>query len=93
MAEYQITCITKRDRMNSHEHITHVGNSSWTPKTRTREEIIELINGGDKFYVLDSYTGNRAYVYVVTPGNGRSQYIQTYADGVWKDNLLSLPEC
>jgi hypothetical protein len=93
MAEYQITCITKPNRMSLHEHITHVGNSSWTPKTITRETVIQLINEGHNFFVIDPNIGKKVYVRVVTPGLGRAQYIQTYADGIPTDNLLSLPEC
>jgi len=93
MAEYQITCITKPNRTSPHEHITHVGNKLWNPKTITRERAIQLIDDGDSFFVTDPNTGKKAYVRIVTPGGGRDQYIQTYADGIPTDNLLSLPEC
>ena len=29
MADVQITCVNKPDRMSPHEHITHVGNPGW----------------------------------------------------------------
>ena len=92
MAEYRITCITKKDRLSKHEHITHVGNSSWTPKTRTREKVIELISEGHKFYVTDSKTGKTSYVGIVRE-KGKAPFLRTHADGYWNDNLLSLPEC
>jgi hypothetical protein len=42
--------------------------------------------------VIDAQ-GNRSEVGVVNPGNGRARYVRTFADGVWNDNLLALPEC
>jgi hypothetical protein len=33
-----------------------------------------------------------AWVGVRTSAAG-NKFLQTYADGVWKDNLLALPEC
>ena len=41
------------------------------------------------FYTLVG--GKRADVGVVNGANGK--YVRTYADGVWNDNLLALPEC
>lgn len=90
MADARVTCITKPDRFSSHEHITHVGGRDWK---WTREKVIESIdNKTNTFHVIDAQ-GHRAEVGVVNPGNGRARYLRTYADGVWNDNLLALPEC
>lgn len=89
MANCRITHIRKKDRMSSHEHITHAGN----PPTWywTRDQIIKSINDKtNTFYVLEN--GNRSEVGVVYPTDGRSPFIRTYADGKWSDNLLALPE-
>ena len=92
MADCQITCITKPDRMNRHEHITHVGNPS-VPWVWPREQVIESINQGtNTFYVLDPISGKRADVGVRVESN-KSPYLQTYSDGDWNNNLLSLDEC
>lgn len=91
MADIQVTCITKPNRMSAHEHITHLGGGGmkWT-----REEIIRFIDAKlNTFFVTDPATGKRSYVGVVRPTDGRAPYLQTYADGVWNNNLLSLPEC
>lgn len=91
MADARITCI-KKPLIGTHEHITHVGNPTdgWT---WTVPEVIRSIEAGtNTFYVLDSRTGKRANVGVVRPNN-HPPYIRTYADGVWSDNLLSLPQC
>lgn len=91
MADCRITHIRKKDRMSAHEHITHVGNLD-SPWIWTREAVIASINAKtNSFYVQEK--GKRSEVGVVNPGNGRSPYLRTHADGYWNDNLLSLPEC
>jgi len=91
MADVQVTCITKPAVFSSHEHITHIGGVGWR---WTREDVIRSIEAKtNTFYVIDPATGARAYVGVVRPADQRSAYIQTYSDGVWRDNLLSLPQC
>lgn len=89
MPDCRITHITKKNRLSAHEHITHAGNpNSWY---WTREQIIESINNkSNTFYVFEK--GNKSYVNVVNPTDGRAPFLRTYADGVWNDNLLSLPE-
>lgn len=89
MADCRITHITKKNRQSAHEHITHAGN----PPTWywNREDIIESINNKtNTFYVMEK--GNRSNVGVVNPTDGRSPFLRTYADNVWNDNLLALPE-
>lgn len=88
MADVQVTCITKPHVQSPHEHITHLGGPSWI---WTREQVIQSIDDGtNTFYVLDPSTGKRANVGVVRPRDGRAPFLQTYADGDWNNNLLSL---
>jgi len=78
--------------MSGHEYITHVGNPSagWV---WTREDVIKSIEAKtNTFYVLDPISGKRANVGVIRE-NGRLPFIQTYADGDWNNNLLSLNSC
>ena len=90
MADARVTCINKPDRFSRHEHITHLGGSEWK---WTREEVIRSIDSRtNTFYVLDAQ-GNRSDVGVVDPGGARARFVRTFADGVWNDNLLALPEC
>ena len=90
MANCRITCIEKADHNGGYGHITHAGNQpTWL---WTVEAIIDSIDRKtNTFYVEDS-RGHRAYVGVQRP-SGRRPYIQTYADGVWTDNLLALDAC
>jgi len=90
----QVTCITKPSPLSVHEHITHVGNPTvgwvWTV-----EKVIKAIEDRtDTFYVVDPKTYREAEVKVVYRRiTGKPPYIQTYADGDWKNNLLSLNQC
>jgi hypothetical protein len=91
MADVQVTCITKPYPESRHEHITHLGGRTWK---WTREDVIASIEAStNTFYVLDPRTGKRDNVGVVRPRDGRAPFVQTYADGVWTDNLLSLNQC
>jgi hypothetical protein len=92
-AVYEILCITKSDRFNPHERITHVGgrNNDGTAWRITQPDAIAGIESGKwGFYV--SRGGNVARVIVATSRYGH-KYLKTEADGEQPDNLLSLPEC
>lgn len=87
MSDVQITCINKQPRDNPHEGITHLGGETWK---WTRQQVIDSIKARtNTFYTL--VAGKRAEVGVVKGPNG--DYVRTYADGVWNDNLLALAEC
>lgn len=94
MADCQITCIIKPNRNSAHEHITHVGNKTTANWMWPREDVVNSIEQKtNTFYVLDPVNGKRSEVGVVHPRDGRSPFLQTYSDGDWNNNLLSLPEC
>ena len=87
MSDLQVTCINKQPRSNPHEGITHLGGAGWK---WTRQQVITSINQRTHtFYTR--VNGRRADVGVVDGPNG--PYVRTYADNVWNDNLLALPEC
>lgn len=87
MADAQITCINKPHRESKHESITHLGGATWR---WPRQQVIDSINAGtNTFYTM--VNGKRANIGVIDAPNG--QYVRTYADDVWNDNLLALPEC
>jgi hypothetical protein len=92
MPEFQVTCITKPDRMSRHEHITHIGNldNHWR---MTREEAIRRIDAKqENFYTVERISGRKMYIGVVRE-TGKYPYLRTHADGKWNDNLLALEEC
>ena len=87
MADARVICITKPDRHSKHEGITHLGGQGWK---WTRQAVIDSIEAkSNTFYTL--VDGKRADVGVVNGPTGK--FLRTYADGVWNDNLLALPEC
>ena len=87
MPDARITCITKPNRSNRHESITHVGGNGWRwPVAQVIKSIREKDN---TFYTFEN--GKRAEVAVVDGPHG--PYLRTHADGQWNDNLLALPEC
>ncbi|MGO8758024.1 MAG: DUF3892 domain-containing protein [Terracidiphilus sp.] len=91
MADVQVTCITKPHPQSTHEHITHLGGAQWK---WAREQVIASIEAKtNTFYVLDPRTGKRSDISVVRPRDGRAPFVQTYADGDWNNNLLSLNQC
>ncbi|MBV8364273.1 MAG: DUF3892 domain-containing protein [Candidatus Eremiobacteraeota bacterium] len=89
-----IRCVAIRMSANGyrHEHITYI---QWLQdgqslrQSSSRAEMVAFVEDGGKAYVRDQF-GNLVYlrVRVSTPGN---KYVQTYADGIWSDNLLALP--
>jgi Protein of unknown function (DUF3892) len=92
MNEFQVTCINKPNRMSSHEHITHIGNSAagWR---LTREEAIRRIDAKQEaFYTVDAATGRKVYIAVYREA-GKVPFLRTQADGKWNDNLLAQDEC
>lgn len=87
MADAQVTCINKLNRDSKSEGITHLGGSGWR---WTRQEVVNSINNkSNTFFTL--VNGVRADIGVVDGPNG--QFVRTYADGYYNDNLLALPEC
>lgn len=93
----RITCIKKSGGYHADPHhaITELG---WvedgTGKTgrSSRLELYSWIKEqGGSAYVRDG-RGNHADVGTREHGDG-TRYVQTYADRVWTDNLLALPEC
>ena len=90
MADVLVTCVTKPNRNSPHEHITHLGGPGGGGWTKTTQEVISLIKRQiDTFYTWD---GQKRANIKVNSRNGR-EFVQTYADGDWKNNLLSLDAC
>ncbi len=93
----RIICINKSGGYHTDPHhaISHLGwAEDGTGKTgkSSRIEIYDWIKRqGGVAYVQDSRS-NQAQVGTREHANG-TKFLQTYADQVWTDNLLALPEC
>ena len=94
----QITCIKKAggQHYDPHSAITNLG---WVnPATgkkgnSSRQQVYDWLetSSDNQAFVVDR-NRNKAYLYPRENANG-TQFVQTYADHVWTDNLLALPEC
>ena len=74
-----------------HEHITDfkwVGYEDGGIGQSDKAAMVNWIDDGGKAYVESAST--KVTVGVVKPSNGEP-YLRTYANGIWTDNLLSLP--
>lgn len=93
----RITCIKKsggyhQDPHHAIESLGWYNDGTGTRGTSDRLTMYNWIkNEGGTAYVQDS-RNNRALVGTRENAHG-TKYLQTYADKVWTDNLLSLPEC
>ena len=93
----RITCVSKPsgDNHDPHEAISTLGwinEETGAKGTSTRLEIYDFIkNKNGKAYVIDS-RGTKAYVGTRENARG-TKFVQSYADKVWTNNLLSLPNC
>ncbi len=96
MSEVRIVCINKDggNHNNPHEAISHYGwlnESTGKSGKETRPDMVAWVEKGNTAYVKDN-NGNTAKCGVRTSKNG-IKFLQTYSDGYYNDNLLSLPEC
>jgi len=92
-SRHQVFCVNKRDRLNPHERISHIGGFN-PDKTRwkiTQDAAIQGIEDGKWAFYVTQFA-RTADVVVATSQHG-NKYLKTEADGQQPDNLLSLPEC
>jgi hypothetical protein len=93
----RITCISKSggyhaDPHHAIERLGWIEDGTGKTGNNSRVEMYDWIkNRGGHAYVRDA-RGNTATVGTLEHANG-TQYLQTYADRIWSDNLLALPEC
>jgi hypothetical protein len=92
MSEYEVNCISKLGRDNTHERITHIGNTRFRWRLSTQSAIERIDAGSDIFYTADKSTGKRIYIEVVRE-EGKAPYLRTQVNGEWTDNLLAQAEC
>ena len=90
----RITCITKTDRWNPHERISHVGgnNADGTRWLLTQAEAIDGIRLNKYSFYVEQPAGHVADVIISTSGYGY-EYLKTRSDGEQPNNLLSLNQC
>ena len=93
----RITCINKSQGWHEDPHHA-VSRLGWineeTKETgnNSRLEIYDWLKKQDGVAYVRDAKGNKAFVGTREHGDG-TKFLQTYADRVWTDNLLALPEC
>lgn len=93
----KITCINKAFGAHADPHsaivsLGWINDVDGKKGKSTREQLYEwLKNQNGVAYVVDQY-GNKTYVFPRENVHG-TKFVQTAADRVWTNNLLSLPEC
>jgi hypothetical protein len=97
MSEVEIICINKSGgyHYNPNEAIHTFGWIDHTDGNRgksSRANMIKFLNEGNNAYVLDNNGNRKVYCYVRKSSSG-TQFLQTYADSTYTNNLLDLPEC
>jgi len=89
---HQVSCITKSERYNPHERITHIGGVTngqvW--KITQQDAITGIETGKWAFFVK---VGGKEVNVIVAISRYDNKYLKTEADGEQPNNLLSLPEC
>ncbi len=93
----RITCINKsggyhQDRHHAISHLGWVEDGTGKTGKNTRVEIYNWLKSDNGIAYVQDQGGNKAYLYPRDNAQG-TQFVQTYADNVWTDNLLALPEC
>jgi len=89
--DIHVVYITQRHMVGGHRH-EHIASVRWNDpasgdtNVATREQMVDWIRKGGDARVNDGVHEVRVRVRDANP-----PYIQTYADGVWTDNLLALP--
>ena len=93
----RITCINKSGGYHRVPHHA-IENLGWTNEANgktgknTRLQIYDWIKNENGTAHVQDRAGNKAYIGTREHSNG-TKFVQTFADKVWTDNLLSLPEC
>lgn len=93
----RITCINKsggyhEDQHHAISHLAWVEDGTGKTGKNTRLEIYRWLKNDNGVAYVQDWRGNKAYLYPRENAHG-TQFVQTYADNVWTDNLLALPEC
>jgi hypothetical protein len=90
----RITCITKTDRLNAHERISHVGGANGDGKRwlLTQADAIEGIKLRKYDFYVERPEGHVTDVIVARSAHGHD-YLKTKNDGEQPNNLLSLVQC
>jgi len=90
----EITAIRLTAAGKGHEHIASLqwrNSQTGAAGQSSREIIVNWLEESKANQAVVANNGSWVYVAVRRP-EGRVPYVQTHADGEWRDNLLALPQ-
>lgn len=85
----------RRRSLRPHVAISELGwvnDGNGQSGSSTREQVYNWLKSRNGVAFVVDRKGNKAFVYPRENAFG-TRFVQTYADDVWTDNLLALPEC
>lgn len=89
----RITCINKPDRNSNHEAISRYGwieDGTGKSDITERQAMVNWVKSGGIAYVKEQDNAVKCRVNKSLAG---TEFLQTYADGKFTNNLLNLLEC
>ncbi len=91
----RITCVEKPsgNLQNPHEAISLYGwlnEATGETGMTSRQTMVDWLKKGGQTYVKDNFGSIHCEVQISVNG---TEFLQTYRDGRYTDNLLSLPRC
>jgi len=92
MQEFEIDCVSRSQAGSTHEHITHIGNSSGKWRLACTDAAAQITVRASRFYLMDKLSGKPVYIHVMRDGN-KAPILRTRINDEWSDNLITLPEC
>lgn len=91
MKRIEVSCITKTDKYDPHEKISHIGGQ--LKDSRWRVPLDEAIHNIEMGFFSYFVTRNGSNVDVVIANHNGNKYLKTAIDDTISNNLLELEQC
>ena len=91
MKRVEVSCISKTNKQDLHERISHIG--GMYKDTYWRVPIAEAIHNIEMGFFQYYVSSGGHEVAIIVAARGDRKYLKTESDGTESNNLLELPEC
>src|SRR5450830_1932151 len=68
MQEFEIDCVSRSQAGSTHDHITHIGNSSGKWRLACTDAAAQITVRASRFYLMDKLSGKPVYIHVMREG-------------------------